>query len=97
MNNKILALLEKTVPQLVFALLSGVAYMVAIYELIIKQAAPGGGLILFFFCPAVICGAALVLIKLFKQNRENEREDNIITLFWIHIILMIIAAVMIAA
>lgn len=97
MNNKILRLLEKTVPQLVFALLSGLAYFAVIYELLVRSFDNGGGLIVFFFAPLIICGAALVLIKLFKQSREAENDGTIVALFWLHILLMLIAAVMTAA
>jgi len=91
---KILSLLEKTVPQLVFALLSGLAYFAVIYEFLVRSYDAGGSLVVFFFAPLIICGTALVLIKLFKQSRENEKEGTIIALFFIHIILMIIAAAM---
>jgi heme/copper-type cytochrome/quinol oxidase subunit 1 len=97
MNKKILDLLGRTVPLLVFALLSGCAYFAILYEVLIRELTNGGGLIMFFFCPAIICGAALVLIKLIKQNREAEKEKNITMLFWLHIVLMIIAAIVTAA
>ena len=94
MNKKILALLEKTVPQFVFALLSGLAYYVIVYTLLITNTDSGGGLIVFFFLPAIVCGAALIQIKLFKQSREEENSRKILFLFWIHAILIIIAVFM---
>lgn len=97
MNKKILDLLGRTVPLLVFALLSGCAYFAILYEVLIRGLMNSGGLIMFFFCPAIICGAALVLIKLIKQNREAEKETNITMLFWLHIVLIIIAATVTAA
>ncbi len=97
MKKKILTLLERSIPQLVFALLSGLAYFAVIYDMIIVQSQVGGGLIVFFFCPAIVCGTALVLIKLFKQCRENEKENTIVTVFSLHVLLMIIAAAMTAA
>lgn len=90
MNKKINNLLCQTAFMLIFALLSGFAYLAVIYELVIKNT-NGGGLILFFFCPAIVCGAALILIKLIRQCRENEEYSKVSALFWSHTALMVIA------
>lgn len=97
MNKKILSFLEKTTSQLAFALLSGLAYFAIVYNLLITNTVSSGGLIVYFFLPAIVCGAALILIKLFRQSREEENEKRIIFLFWVHLILMIIALFMVLA
>lgn len=96
MRNKIEKLFDSTVGLLVFALLSGCAYFVILRELVLKGI-NGSGLISFFFFPAIICGAALVLIKLIRRCRENEEPAKAHMLFWIHVILVIIAIVALIA
>ena len=93
MEDKIVNLLDNTVPRLVFALLSGLAYFTIIYRFIVAHTERGGGLLAFFFCPAIVCGAALIIIKLLKQAKENENKSGITMLFCIHIILILIAAI----
>ena len=91
MEDKIVNLLDNTVPRLVFALLSGLAYFTIIYRFIVAHTERGGGLLAFFFCPAIVCGAALIIIKLLKQAKENKSGETM--LFCIHIILILIAAI----
>lgn len=88
MRNKILSLMQSTAGLLIFALLSGFAYYSIILKFILSHTSAGGGLLGFFFLPAIICGAALIIIKLVKQSFENERENSVITLFWIHVVLI---------
>lgn len=93
MNNKILNLFKNTWGLLVFALLSGCAYYVVVLKFILSHTAVGGGLLGFFLLPAIVFGAALVLIKLIKQCMENNRESAVVTIFWLHIIFILIAVV----
>lgn len=97
MKNKLLELLKKPAPLLVFGLLSGGAYFAIVVELIAGYFSEPNRLIIYFFAPVIICGTALVLIKLIKQHYEAENYPKITILFWVHIVLMIIAACMIAA
>lgn len=93
MNNKIINLLQNTWGLLVFALLSGGAYYVVVLKFILSHTESGGGLLGFFFLPAIICGAGLVLIKVIKQCMENSRNSAIIALFWIHVVFMLLSIV----
>ena len=97
MNKKILAMLERTVPFLVFGLLSGFAYFGIIYALLSGYFSTQNKLIIFYFSPAVICGGALVVMKLVKQHREAQNYSKIMMIFWVHAVLMVIAACMTAA
>ncbi len=92
MNKKIINILGTTVGQLVFALLSGAAYFMVILRFIAEWSG-GSMLIAFFFAPAVICGAALVIIKLMKQARENENYSVIPKIFWLHAVLLAVGIV----
>ena len=93
MNNKILQLLQNTWGLLIFALLSGCAYYAVILKFILSHTDVGGGLLGFFFFPLIICGAALVLIKIIKQRIENGRENGAVALFWLHVVFILIAIV----
>lgn len=93
MNNKILQLLQNTWGLFIFALLSGCAYYAVILKFILSHTDVGGGLLGFFFFPLIICGAALVLIKIIKQCIENGRENGAVALFWLHVVFILIAIV----
>ena len=88
MNNQILKLLKNTWGLLIFALLAGGAYFVIVLRFVIMNTNNGSGLLAYFFAPAVICGAALILIKIIKQCIEEGRSGAAIILFWLHILLM---------
>ncbi len=87
--------MRSTAGLLIFALLSGFAYYSIILKFILSHTSAGGGLLGFFFLPAIICGAALVIIKLVKQSLENERESAVVALFWIHAALIAMGSVFI--
>ena len=97
MNNKILSLLKRPIPLLVFGLLSGCAYFAVILQLISGYFSGTNRLIVWYFSPVIICGAALVLLKLIKQHYETDNHSKILAIFWIHIILMLIAIALTAA
>lgn len=92
MKKKIVDTLGKTAPQLIFALISGCAYFMILLP-VIKSYSKGSPFLAVQFSPAIICGAALVLIKLMKQARENEKENTILILFVIHVLLLIMGIV----
>lgn len=97
MNNRIIKLLEKPAALLTFGLLSGGAYFGIVLELISGYFSSQNKLVIYFFAPVIICGAALVLVKLIKQHFESENYSKISVIFLAHIVLMLIAACMIAA
>ena len=93
MKNKIIQLLQSTAGMLIFALLSGCAYYIVVLKFILSHTSVGGGLLGFFFLPAIIFGAALVLIKIIKQCMENGNYNAVNLIFWLHIVFIIISAV----
>ena len=93
MKNKIIQLLQSTAGMLIFALLSGCAYYIVVLKFILSHTSVGGGLLGFFFLPAIIFGAALVLIKIIKQCMENGNCNAVNLIFWLHIVFIIISAV----
>lgn len=92
MQKKILGLINTPAGQLIFSLLSGLGYFLIISGWILDLSR-GIWLILMYVAPIVICGAALVIIKLIKQAREAENEKNILRIFWLHIAVIVIGIV----
>ncbi|MGM9937375.1 MAG: hypothetical protein ACI38A_08525 [Candidatus Ornithomonoglobus sp.] len=92
MNKKILNILNTTAGQLIFSLLAGGGYFMIILKFIIS-ASNGSAFLAYSFSPLIICGAALVIVKLMKQARENENPGAIIKLFWIHIAVIAVGIV----
>ena len=69
------------------------AYYIVVLKFILSHTSVGGGLLGFFFLPAIIFGAALVLIKIIKQCMENGNYNAVNLIFWLHIVFIIISAV----
>ena len=92
MNNKILSFLNTTAGQLGFALLSGLGYLALISGFVI-DASRGLWLILLYIAPVVVCGAALVIVKIMKQARENENNGAILKLFWLHLVVILVGII----
>ena len=84
MNNQILKLLENTWGLLIFALICGAAYFVIVLRFVLMNTNNGSGLIAYFFAPAVICGAALLIVKIIKQCLSDGRTGAALALFWAH-------------
>lgn len=97
MKNKIIQLLQSTVGMLTFALLSGCAYYIVVLKFILLHTSAGGGLLGFFFLPAIIFGAALVLIKVIKQCMGTGNYNAVNIIFWLHILFIIMSAVFLVA
>lgn len=96
MNKKVLDLINTTAGQLVFALLSGLGYFMLISGWVIDFS-NGSWLLLLYIAPIIICGAALVIIKLIKQAREAENEKNILRIFWLHVVVIIMGILFVTA
>lgn len=92
MNNLILKILKNTWGLLIFSLLSGLAYFSVVYGFILQHTEVGGQLLGLFLLPLVVCGAALVLVKLIKQCLLDGREGTAITIFLLHVLFIVIAA-----
>lgn len=97
MNNKILKLLKSTAPRLVFALLGGGAYYIIALRFILAHTDNGGGLLGFFFFPAIVCGMGLIIIKILRSLEEQENTRAMLAVFWTHVILIIVSAAFLAA
>lgn len=90
-------ILETRYGTLIFSLLAGCAYFGVIMNFILENAGKKGILLGFFFFPAIICGAALMLFKSIKRLQEEENYSKITVIFVCHVILAVIAAVMLLA
>lgn len=84
-------LLEKKSGELGFGLFCGVGYFMAVLRLIIDNSS-GSALLGFFFFPAIICGGALLVIKLTRSLREQERYAAINAFMAVNILVFICAA-----
>ena len=78
---------------LAFSLLAGAAYFVIILDFILKHTSYGGALLGFFFSPAIIAGAALIIIKTVKRLEEEEAFAKINLFLYLHMALMILGIV----
>ena len=93
MSNKIDKLFESTAGLLSFALLSGCGYFFFLLSVIINFSRNQSPLIGFFFAPAIICGAALFIVKTVKNNIEAEENKKNHMLFYLHTIVILVGIV----
>ena len=77
---------------LVFSLLSGVAYFIIVCSLVLSST-PRSELLAFFFFPAIVAGAALVIFKTVKNLKDAEKFRSINLFLYAHILLMLISVV----
>lgn len=96
MNKKIINMLKTTAGALGFSLFCGAAYFLLAMAFVMSST-EHGGLMLLLIGPAVLFGAALVIIKLIKQNNENENESANIGIFFLHLLLFAISVVFAAS
>lgn len=93
--NGIGKIVESKKGELIFSLISGIAYFIVVLSIIINHTQTGGALLGFFFFPAIICGAALVLIKTIRKLKDEEQFSKINMLIYPHIALWLISIVII--
>ncbi len=93
MRKTILKILNNTWGLLIFALLGGMAYYSAILKFILANTEVGGGLLAFFLFPLIVCGAALILVKIIRQCLEDERGGTAVTIFLLHALFVLIGIV----
>lgn len=79
--------------ELIFSLLCGLAYYIVITGFIVGNTQSGGMLLSFFFLPAIVCGAALIIIKTIRKLKEEEQFGKINLLIYPHLLLMAISIV----
>lgn len=92
MNNKIIKILTNPTAQLVFSLFSGSAYFI-VFCVFVWEFTRNTALILFYLAPLIICGGALIIIKLIKQGIENENHKIVLRIFWLHFVLILMAVI----
>lgn len=81
---------------LIFSLICGAAYYIIILDFITRYTSQGGELLGFFFLPAIICTAALVILKTAKRLILEELFSKLNLLIYVHIILILISLVFLA-
>jgi len=82
--------------ELIFSLLGGIAYYIVLMGFIISHTENGGFLLSFFFLPAIVCGAALIIIKTIRKLKEEEHFGKINILIYSHIFLVLISIAFLA-
>lgn len=92
MNKKIIKFLETTFGQLGFALFAGLGYLGLVSGFIVDLSR-GMWLMLLYVSPIIVCGSAIVIIKLIKYAREAENTTAVLKIFWIHIFVIIMGIV----
>ena len=93
MNDKILAMLRRPYPLLIWALICGLAYLALAARFILDWTTRGGGIIVWFFFPAIICGAALIIITGIKKADENGNTRAMLAVFWVHLFVILMGLV----
>ena len=95
-NQLIIDMLQKPVPRLIYALICGIAYFIIIMQFV-SSYTQQGSLMGLFIAPAVICGGALLVVKMLRNAFENKEEDEpvnnayIYTLFYTNLGIIAIA------
>lgn len=83
--------MQKKNAPLIFSLIGGLGYFMVVLKFItVYTASSQGWLLGFFFFPAIVCGAALVLLKTLKKCLDEENRRKINFLVVMHIILFLI-------
>lgn len=96
MNNKIIKILTNPTAQLVFSLFSGSAYFI-VFCVLVWEYTINAALILFYLAPLIVCGGALIIIKLIKRGIENENHKIVLRIFWLHTVLILMAVIFAAS
>ncbi len=94
--NAIIKFLSTRKGEMLFSLGSGLAYFLIVLQFIRQYSRNGSLLLGFFFCPAIICGMALVLIKILRSWKEQALYRKITVLFFAHAALFLISLVFLA-
>ena len=84
---------DSTAGELIFSLLSGCAYFIVVMGFVINNTQNGGLMLSLFFFPAIVCGAALLLIKTIRKLKDADSFGKINALIYAHIIFFAISIV----
>ncbi len=93
----IVDILGKKYGKLLFGLFCGVAYFGIIYSFIMSATKTGGGLLVFFFAPAIICLPGVYVIKYCNSMIEAEEKGKLSIFMWAHVILFAVSVILILA
>lgn len=91
--NKLIKRIAAPPVDFIFSLLCGTAYFFIAFDFIKTFTHNGGTFLSFLFCPAIICGMALVILKAIRQWVQDGKTKNIGRLIILHIILFILSIV----
>lgn len=86
-------IVNSTIGELIFSLISGIAYFIIIMGFVVGNTQAGGFMLSFFFLPAIVCGAALLLIKTIRKLKDEENFGKINALIYAHIVLLLVSLV----
>ena len=93
---KISELLNKKYGELVFGLICGLSYFIICLKFIFAYTNAGGGLLALYVAPIIICGIAIIFIKLMRNWAEN-KQHNLMNLFvFVNFIVLLISLVFLA-
>ena len=96
MDKKIYNTLNTTAGRLAFSLLSGLGYFMLLAGAILELSR-GMMLMLLYLAPVIICGSALIIVKLLKQAQQQKNRSVVQKIFWLHIAVTVMGAVFVAA
>lgn len=88
-------ILKKPYAALIFSLLCGLAYFGIACNFIQMNTENGSMLLGFFFFPAIICGAALIILKAVRMYIEEENDKKLNILVIMHLFIMLLSLLMV--
>ena len=86
-------IVNSSLGELIFSLISGIAYFIMIMSFVVNNTKAGGLMLSFFFLPAIVCGVALLLIKTIRKLKDEESYGKINAIIYAHIVLLLISFV----
>lgn len=94
--DKLTAFLMRPYVSLVFALFCGANYYVIVLKFILSHTSMGGGLLGFFFLPAIVAGGGLLVLKTLKSWNGQQLKTRMNVLVILHFALFIMNIALIA-
>lgn len=79
---------NKKYMMLIFSIIGGLGYFLIVNGLILTSTKFGGEFLSFLFCPAIICGAALYILKTVKRFIEEENPKGMIFIVISHLVIL---------
>lgn len=84
-------LLEMKYGELIFGLVCGCSYFIIALDFIFSATRKAGGLLALFVAPLIICGVALVFIKIIRKWRQQEQYYNINSFIIVNFVMFVIS------